>query len=306
MAVEDYRALRQNNSAVNEKDEMDAKQCAHEIHQATSAFENNDHERVIFYINAALQHTDQASDLLFMRAKSSLEVGDFYTTVSDTGKILKLHSSHLDAYQLRGDAYFHIGEFEAAANHYRQGLKYDPEHKGCKQGHKTLKSITKKAKRGDDASEEGNHDDALKYWSQAIEEAGQIDAFVRPTKMKMVKSYSATGNHDMAIRLALELLDEEETVDHYYVLGDAEMAAEKFDEAAKTFRIAFEKSVSSAVPSFSAFVRNIFVNACPTHTLSFIYFACLDSGRSRTKTRIARTNEESRGCLETKYAKELL
>ena len=60
-------------------------------------------------------------------------------------ELLKQHNTHLDAYQLRGDAYFHLGEFDAAVNHYRLGLKYDPEHKGCKKGHKTLKSITKKA-----------------------------------------------------------------------------------------------------------------------------------------------------------------
>jgi tetratricopeptide (TPR) repeat protein len=34
--------------------------------------------------------------------------------------------------ELRGGNYYTLGEFDAAMNHYRQGLKFDPEHNGCK------------------------------------------------------------------------------------------------------------------------------------------------------------------------------
>lgn len=233
------------NADVNRKDEIDAQVCAKDIENASLAFQNNDHDRVILSVNSALQYTEHATDLLFMRAKSSFEIGDYYTTVSDTAKILKAHSGHLDAYQLRGDAYFYLGEFDAAVNHYRLGLKYDPEHKGCKKGHKRLKSITKKCKKGDDALEQGNHEEAIKYWSQAINEADDISAVTHPLQRKMVVSFGATGKHESAIRLAEFLLREEETIEHYFVLGDAQMTAEKFDDSIRTFRMAFDKAVSS-------------------------------------------------------------
>ena len=33
------------------------------------------------------------------------------------------------------------GEIESAMNHYRKGLKYDPEHEGCKKAYRTVKKV---------------------------------------------------------------------------------------------------------------------------------------------------------------------
>lgn len=33
------------------------------------------------------------------------------------------------------------GELESAMNHFRKGLKYDPEHDGCKKAYRNVKKI---------------------------------------------------------------------------------------------------------------------------------------------------------------------
>mmetsp|Transcript_17298 Transcript_17298/g.25356 ORF Transcript_17298/g.25356 Transcript_17298/m.25356 type:complete len:514 (-) Transcript_17298:189-1730(-) len=238
-AVEDYSMLQ--GSPKHDPDaENNARECSRSIEEASIAFTNGEHHAVIHWVSVALSHVDQASDLLFMRAKSALAMGEYYTTLSDTGKILKIHTNHIDAYQLRGDAYFRLGEFEAAINHYRQGLKFDPEHKGCKAGHKSLKAITKKDKRGTDASSSGNHKEAIEHWEAAIRAATNVDKFVKATKGKIIKSYSSLGMHDDAIQQAHSLLDMEDSCESIITLGDAQLAAEKFDEAVQTFRRAYE------------------------------------------------------------------
>lgn len=194
-------------------------------------------------MNAALQRASEpALDLVYMRAKCSYETGDYYTAVADTGKVLKQHPTHLDAYQVRGDSYFYLGEFEAALNHYRTALKYDPEHKGCKAGHKKLKLVQKKVKRGDDAKEAGKNKDALKFYREAIDAAAGIMAFIRPTQLKVIDCLSALGRHEEAIDMAHALHQEEETIEHEIVLGDALLAAEKYDEAVRTYQSAMENA----------------------------------------------------------------
>ncbi len=68
-------------------------------------------------------------------------MGDFYEAIADTGKVLKMESDSLQALELRGSSYYVLGEFEMAMNHYRQALKFDPEHLGCKTGYRLIKKI---------------------------------------------------------------------------------------------------------------------------------------------------------------------
>ena len=43
--------------------------------------------------------------------------------------------------QLRGVAYYRLGEHELAMTHWRSGLKFDPEHAGCKDMYRLLKKL---------------------------------------------------------------------------------------------------------------------------------------------------------------------
>lgn len=53
----------------------------------------------------------------------------------------QLDGSSIPALELRGWSYYKLGEFEMAQTHFREGLKYDPEHKGCKDGHKQVRAM---------------------------------------------------------------------------------------------------------------------------------------------------------------------
>jgi len=50
----------------------------------------------------------------------------------------QLDGSSIPALELRGWSYYKLGEFEMAQTHFREGLKFDPEHRGCKDGHKQV------------------------------------------------------------------------------------------------------------------------------------------------------------------------
>ena len=146
----------------------DISKCAFEIEQATNAFMQEDWGVAIHYLDSVIPRTEKAIDLAYMRAKSALGMKDYYGAVSDTGRILKMDGGHIDALQLRGEAYTRLAEHDMAVKHFREGLKFDPEHKGCKAGHKFVKKIMKYDKKGNDASASDQHKEAIGFWWQAI------------------------------------------------------------------------------------------------------------------------------------------
>jgi len=222
----------------------EANECDDQVKAAQKAFAQKNYRDAKMFVNMALAHMEQAPDLLFMKSQCQYHLGDYFGVVSDTGKILKVHSQNIEAYQLRGEAYFRIGEHDVAVQHFREGLKLDPEHKGCKAGHKLVKSIVKKEKRGDDAEKAGNHKEAIDYWLQAIKIDETHRAFARPTLLKIITASTAIGDHVNAIKLAETHVEEEETLDGIFALGDALTGGEKFQEAVNVFEKAMEFEVS--------------------------------------------------------------
>jgi len=223
----------------------EAQSCESDIAHAQSALLNQDYETAAAMFQSALRHVEQASDLLWQKSQALYELKDYYGVISDTGQILKQHSQHLDAYRLRGQAYTRLGEHELALKHFREGLKLDPEHKGCKEGHKFVKSIEKKKKKADSAFEKGNYQEAIaNYWKAINVDPSHIN-FFKPTLLKIVEAHTKLGEHDMAIMEAQKHVDHQETIEGLWALGAAQTAAEKFQEAVHTYHRATEVAADS-------------------------------------------------------------
>jgi tetratricopeptide (TPR) repeat protein len=222
---------------------IDVKNCYASITAAEHALFAKDWAQAVEHLDAAMKHVEQATDLTFQRAQAMFYLRDYYGTISDLGRVLKAHSNHIEAYELRGNAYMKLGDHPTAINHYREGLKLDPEHKGCKAGHKFVKGIEKKNKKGDDAFATGKFQNAIDYWWEAINIDTSHLAFFRPTLLKIVKAHTKLEQHDKAIAEAQKHVENLETVEGLFALGDAQIAAEKFDDALRVFRRAEEISV---------------------------------------------------------------
>merc|ERR1712129_568696 len=225
---------------LNQEIAQGAFDCSMFIDEATKLFSEEEYEESIYYFNEALSFTSQAIDLLFMKAKASLEIADFFNVVADTGRVLKQHPSHLDAYELRGEAYYKLGEHEMAVKHYREALKLDPEHKGCKARHKLVKNITKKCKKAEVAFNEGNHDEAIKFWTQAMELDQTHHQFLRSTTIKIAKSLSKLGKHAEAEAKIRSYLDDSESMEGFQALGDILLASENYDQAIHAYQKVFD------------------------------------------------------------------
>jgi len=216
--------------------------CFASISAAQQAMFEKDWALAVDQLDAAMKHVEQASGLAFQRAEAMFHLGDYYGTIGDLGRVLKAHANHIEAYELRGDAYMKLGDHPTAINHYREGLKLDPEHKGCKAGHKFIKGIEKKNKKGDAAFDAGKYEEAIGNWWQAINIDGTHIAFFRPTLLKIVKAHTKLGQHAKAIEEAEKHIENLESVEGLFALGEAQVEAEHFEDAIRSFRRAEEIS----------------------------------------------------------------
>jgi len=234
-AVSEYKSLNE----VNE----DATNCAHVTNAALSAYQQSDWSAAIQHFGNVLTNyatLGDTPDLLFMKSQAEYNVGDYYGTISDTGKILKSYPQHLEAYQLRGEAYFRLNEMDMAQKHFREGLKLDPEHGGCKEGHRLLKKVTKNDKRGDAAFEKGEYKDAIGLWWGAMNVDIEHLAFVRPTLLKVVRAHLALKEYAKAEEECMKHVNNQESVEGLHLLGEVQSSAEKYQESLRSYQRALE------------------------------------------------------------------
>jgi DnaJ family protein C protein 3 len=244
-AVQEYEQARidrsdENDSESDRTDLQRAAECASVIREANRAFLSQQYGTAAALYERALSFVEVASDLVWPRAESLYHAGDYYGCVGETAKILKQHPGHVEALNLRGHAFYRLGEHEQAVIHFREGLKLDPEHKECKAGHKLVKTLEKKLSKGQAAFDGGDYQAAVDQWTSALDVDPRHAAFNRPLTLRLATAYSKLGNHKKALQLATAHVEEEETLDGLWALGECHLAAEEFDDAVRAYHRASE------------------------------------------------------------------
>ena len=141
-----------------------------------------------------------------------------------------------------------------AQTHFREGLKYDPEHKGCKEGHKKVKKMTKAAEKGRKAVDVGDLEGGVKYFHEALGVDPEHVFFNAPVMLEVARVH-VKGKSWKEAREAVDNamgLTEGGLSDCYIVLSEVLQAQEEYEEAVRVLRKASEqfqeeKSVQEAL-----------------------------------------------------------
>jgi len=103
-------------------------ECASYLERAGQLRERGELKGERDHLNAALDTLDYPRwELLERKAQLNHLMGEYYEVVADMGAVIKKDSSNVNAYAIRGHAYFKLGEHEVAVQHFKEGLKMDPE-----------------------------------------------------------------------------------------------------------------------------------------------------------------------------------
>ncbi|GHP01725.1 hypothetical protein PPROV_000048200 [Pycnococcus provasolii] len=137
---------------------------------AQIAHASNDRESFRRHIDKVLEKCNSCAAARLLLAESMLRAGDADTAVAECGTLLKANAKDLDALLLRGLAYYVSGKVDTCLKHMREGLKYDPEHKGLKAAYRRYKNVDKAMSNGNAAAAENRQADAAASFEKAIAE----------------------------------------------------------------------------------------------------------------------------------------
>lgn len=218
-------------------------QCKQAILMADNAYSRNQWVESKELFSQAIQYAENSPGLLLKRAWCSYHMGEMYEAIADTGKVLKLESDNIVALELRGSSYYVLGELDAAMNHYRQGLKFDPEHNGCKSGYRLVKKIQTLLTKSSKSMSTGDWGAATKHLLSLIEADPQHRTVALQAQLDLSSAYRHLKNFKEA-KLAAERAIEMDgnNAQAYRILGQVHMENDDFEEAAQKFRRANELS----------------------------------------------------------------
>ena len=126
-------------------------------------------------------------------------------------------------------------------NHYRQGLKYDPEHDGCKGGYRLVKKLQGFLSKGDKAFAGGDFEGAIKHLTSAIGVDPEHKFIVPKSTMRIAEAYRELKKFTeakQAIEKAIDLDARQhmQNAGYHLVLGKIHMDCDEFDQAIGQFR----------------------------------------------------------------------
>ena len=182
-----------------------------------------------------------SAELYLLRAQCMVELGQHFEALAETGKALKIEKKSLEALLLRGRTYYVLAEHDMALRHYREGLKYDPEHKPIKTAYRVVKKIDKLFSRGEQELIQDKVVEALADFSAAAQVDPAHTAFNKKAYMRQCHCHvhlkNWAGAH-AACDAALAI--DNDFVDAVTLKAKAYDGAEEYEESMRTWQRAHE------------------------------------------------------------------
>jgi DnaJ family protein C protein 3 len=210
--------------------------CADEMQRGNRAMERNDYR-------TAHDHYVKASDIAYESdhlnefiAKCNFELHEYANVLSDTRKILTKDKSNRKALEFRALAYEQLGEIQNALNHFKEGLRLDPEDKGFKTNFKRLKNLWNKIERSEESERNSKWEECIEMTNDAIE-LSPPSVLVLPLYIRLCSAYTGTKNVQKAMDACNKALQiDNDSFDAHMKRGEVNLIAEKYDDAISDFQ----------------------------------------------------------------------
>ncbi|CAK4614722.1 hypothetical protein LEN26_020855 [Aphanomyces euteiches] len=246
-AVDDFVkvvALDPNNAAGNEN-LAKSRDCAQHLGYATDAQKSGNFANAVQYLSHVIdKHAVSSPSLLLLRAELNGQLGQTFDLIADAGSVLRLEPSSIPALQLRGEAYYSLGDnqsLEAAVSHFRQGLQFDPEHKVMKAMYKKLKKLLKLTENARVALEQHKFDEAAEDLELAVAIDPRHSALNKDLYFKLCEAYANLQKNAQAKSACTESLQAFEGNGAAHAkLSEVLINLEEFEEAVRHARRAVE------------------------------------------------------------------
>ncbi|CAM9152444.1 unnamed protein product [Heterosigma akashiwo] len=230
-----------------------AQLCAKAIKTAEEAARRRDWRVAKDQLQAALDLTEVAHDLHVRKAQERGLLGGWLAQSSSNARNQAAPSppppgpprptqpEHLEAYKVRGHAYYQLAEVDMSINHFRECLKFDPEHEECKRPYRLLRAIKKHAARAEEAKVEGRARDAIGHWQELVAVDPNFGPVVGPVHVQMAEAWLGLKDFAEAKAAADQLKSvgpdgvNGAGLAALVARGEALLGLEQFEEAVRAF-----------------------------------------------------------------------
>ena len=243
-ALSDFKALQSvdpKNVALAQKGK--AEECVRLIKEAARHHKRGNYPAAKEVYSALIAIAERSTEFLFNRAECLYFMGDMYEAIADSGKVLKSAPDNLLALELRASAYYTLGELDMAKEHYRSALKYDPEHRNSKEGHRQIKKIQTNRKKADVAMSAKKYTEAITHLDGIISADSNHPLFVMAANLDKGRAFKELKKYAEAKTILQTILDlDEGHAEANHILGLVLVDEEEWEPALRYLRKAHESS----------------------------------------------------------------
>lgn len=130
--------------------------------------------------------------------------------------------------------FIYKGELETAMNHFRKGLKYDPEHHGCKTGYRTIKKINTYSAKAAKSLEGKDYPSAIKHLINLISVDENHRIIATKALVDLADAYRHNKQYTEAKEVASRVISRDaKSHQGYRIQGQIHMDCDEFEEAAQ-------------------------------------------------------------------------
>jgi len=147
---------------------------------------------------------------------------------------LKMQRDFIPALLLRATAYYRLADHTMAMQHIREGLKFDPGHKGCKALYRIMKKMDKFHAKGQKAFEQEEWQEAVELLQRSMDADPTHKEHAKTCAVRQSEAHLRLKQYEEAKAKATEAIRLDPGVATAHVrLGEALMGLEQFEEAVR-------------------------------------------------------------------------
>lgn len=226
-------------SELAKKQLVELEKCSRDMEAARNAI-NSAPEDALRLIDQVLTIATDSKEARLFRARVYLRTKQYHSLLDDSMAVLKQDNRNLDALYLRGQAFYYLGEREAALKHYREALKYDPEHSASKTEFKRLSKLEKAQNSAEENMRQNKFEEALQDYETTLtlEPAGLVTPKMWLGKCKALVALKRSEGAVLACEQALA--GDESLIDAYLQRAEAHLLVDQLDKALHDYHKARE------------------------------------------------------------------
>lgn len=138
------------------------------LEQLNKSLSKNDHRGTVYYSSLLAELCPEALRFKVIKAEGLVQQQKYQEAQSLISDVLRLDSKNPDAIYVRGLTFYYADNLDKAAEHFKQAIKLNPDHKKAASVFKKLKLFKSKKEEGNEAFQSGKIDESIKLYTEAM------------------------------------------------------------------------------------------------------------------------------------------